>query len=187
MQQHPPVPRVSTNKPTCKPTSTPLIETTNNPTDKPARTPGIKPTTLPANSSKRKRLQKQRAAWHCNAMRQTSPSPPIRTQAQVTTTAAWVAPPSSNTRSQTRQLGMPLPSRWPGFTAAVMRHQRRQRKLVHLTCRIAQLENEVHQAMAVMDKDMGKLLNYRQLMSSPKYKNMEPFISQRIWAIGKWH
>jgi hypothetical protein len=24
--------------------------------------------------------------------------------------------------------------------------------------------------MAVMDKDTGKLLNYRQLMSSPKYK-----------------
>jgi hypothetical protein len=24
--------------------------------------------------------------------------------------------------------------------------------------------------MAVMDKDMGKLLNYRQLMNSPKYK-----------------
>ncbi len=42
--------------------------------------------------------------------------------------------------------------------------------------------------MAVMDKDMGKLLNYKKLMSSPEYKkSMEPFISQQIQAIGKWH
>jgi hypothetical protein len=32
------------------------------------------------------------------------------------------------------------------------------------------LENKVHQAMAVMDKDTGKLLNYQQQMISPKYK-----------------
>jgi hypothetical protein len=31
-------------------------------------------------------------------------------------------------------------------------------------------ENEVHQAMAAMGRDMGKLLNYRQLMNSPKNK-----------------
>jgi hypothetical protein len=41
---------------------------------------------------------------------------------------------------------------------------------VRLTRRITRLENKVHQAMAVMDKDTGKLLNYRQLMNSPKYK-----------------
>ena len=32
------------------------------------------------------------------------------------------------------------------------------------------LEGEVHQAMAVMDADTGKLLNYKQLMKDPKYK-----------------
>ena len=32
------------------------------------------------------------------------------------------------------------------------------------------LENEVHQAMAVMDAETGKLLNYKQLMKDPKYK-----------------
>ena len=36
---------------------------------------------------------------------------------------------------------------------------------------IAQLRNDVHQALAVMDTDTGKLLNYRQLMRNPKYKN----------------
>ena len=33
-----------------------------------------------------------------------------------------------------------------------------------------QLENDVHQAMAVMDEDTGQLINYRQLMRSPKFK-----------------
>jgi hypothetical protein len=41
---------------------------------------------------------------------------------------------------------------------------------MQLTRRITILENKVHLAMAVMDKDMGKLLNYRQRMNSPKYK-----------------
>jgi hypothetical protein len=41
---------------------------------------------------------------------------------------------------------------------------------MHLTFHITRLENEVHQAMAVIGKDTGKLLNYRQLMNSPKYK-----------------
>jgi hypothetical protein len=42
--------------------------------------------------------------------------------------------------------------------------------------------------MALMDKDTSKLLNYRQLMNSPKYKkNMEPVSSQQIWMTVKWH
>jgi hypothetical protein len=51
-----------------------------------------------------------------------------------------------------------------------MKQQRHQSRLVKLTRRITRLENKVHQAMAFMDKDTGKLLNYRQLMNSPKYK-----------------
>ena len=34
----------------------------------------------------------------------------------------------------------------------------------------ADIENDVHQAMAVMDKASGKLLNYLQLMRDPLYK-----------------
>ena len=33
-----------------------------------------------------------------------------------------------------------------------------------------QIENEVYQAMAVMDKETGQLLNYKQLLRSAKYK-----------------
>ena len=32
------------------------------------------------------------------------------------------------------------------------------------------LENEVHEAIAVMDAATGKLLNYKQLVQNPKYK-----------------
>jgi hypothetical protein len=51
-----------------------------------------------------------------------------------------------------------------------MKQQRQQCGLVRLTQCITRLENKLHLAMAVMDKDTGKLLNYRQLMNSPKYK-----------------
>jgi len=51
-----------------------------------------------------------------------------------------------------------------------MRQQRHQPGMVHLSRHITQLENEVHQAMAVMDADTGKLLNYRQLMRNTKYR-----------------
>jgi hypothetical protein len=32
------------------------------------------------------------------------------------------------------------------------------------------MKNEVQQALAVMEKDTGQLLNYRQLICNPKYK-----------------
>jgi hypothetical protein len=64
--------------------------------------------------------------------------------------------------------GMPPPTRQPGYAAAVMKQQQHQCGLMQLTRRIARLENKVHQAMAVMNNDTGKLLDYRQLMNSPK-------------------
>ena len=45
------------------------------------------------------------------------------------------------------------------------------------------MENEVQQALAVMDKETGKLLNYRQLMRHPKYKESVGNIGiKRIWT-----
>jgi hypothetical protein len=51
-----------------------------------------------------------------------------------------------------------------------MRQQWHQCGMVRLTRRITRLEKEVQHAMAVMDADTGKLLNYRQLMRSTKYR-----------------
>ena len=36
--------------------------------------------------------------------------------------------------------------------------------------RIARMEDEVYQGMAVMDANIGKMLNYRQLRRDTKYK-----------------
>jgi hypothetical protein len=66
---------------------------------------------------------------------------------------------------------MQQPSTTQGFAVVVMRQKRHRQGLIHLTCKITQLENEVYQAMAVMDADTGKLLNYRQLMQSTKYRD----------------
>ncbi len=52
-----------------------------------------------------------------------------------------------------------------------MRQKRHWQGMICLKRKITQLENEVHQAMAVMDADTGKLLNYCQLMQSTKYQD----------------
>jgi hypothetical protein len=56
-----------------------------------------------------------------------------------------------------------------------VKQQQHQRGLVQLTRCITRLKNKVYQAMSVMDKDKGTLLNYRQLMNSPKYKKAWSF------------
>jgi hypothetical protein len=128
------------------------------------------PTNIPTNSTKQECLRKRQAVQQYNAATPISTAPRIQTRAQVATAVAQVAPPYMSTRSQAQQSSVPPPSRRPGFAAAVMRQQRHQRGMVCLTRRITQLENEVQHAMAVMDADMGKLLNYRQLTRSTKYR-----------------
>jgi hypothetical protein len=162
MQPQAPIPRVPTDIPTVKPISTPCIATIIKSSSK--------PTTLAAELSKRKHQHKRQASWLHNAVTPPIPTTRIRTQAQVATAAAWVAPPSLNTHSRMQQSGVPPPTCRPGYAAAIMKQQRYQCGLVWLSRHITRLENKVHQAMAVMDKDTGKLLNYRQLMNSPKYK-----------------
>ena len=43
------------------------------------------------------------------------------------------------------------------------------------TQKITRFENEVHQALTVMDEETGKILNYKQLMKNPKYK--------KVWSV----
>jgi uncharacterized membrane protein len=46
-----------------------------------------------------------------------------------------------------------------------------------LTKKIELIENEVHQAMAVMDEETGQLLNYIQFLHSAKYKKQWNILS----------
>jgi hypothetical protein len=132
--------------------------------------PTKKPTHMPTDSTKRERLRKRQAIRLQNSATPISTSPHIQIRTQVATEAAQVAPPSMSTRSRAQQSSKPLPPHQPGFTAAAMRQQQHQRDMVRLTQRITQLENEVHHAMAVMDANTDKLLNYRQLMRNAKHR-----------------
>eukprot|EP00804_Cyclotella_cryptica_P013559 CCRYP_012916-RA/>CCRYP_012916-RA protein AED:0.34 eAED:0.34 QI:0/-1/0/1/-1/1/1/0/448 len=78
---------------------------------------------------------------------------PVRnTRSQTAATAKLAAPPAHNTRACTSRFPKPM----------TITHT----KSSHL----AQLKNEVHKALAVLDKCMGKLLNYQQLLRHPVYQ-----------------
>jgi hypothetical protein len=71
-----------------------------------------------------------------------------------------------NTRAATARdaaLNVPLASRTRSKTIGM-------EKAIHK--QFTRMENKVHQALAVMDKETGKLLNYCQLLRHPKYKKI---------------
>ncbi len=107
--------RVPTDIPNVKPISMPRIATITKSSSK--------LTILVAEASKRKCQCKGQASQLRKAVPPTSPTTRIRTQAQVATAAAQVAPPSSNTRSRMRHSGVPPPTYQPGYAAAVMNQQ----------------------------------------------------------------
>jgi hypothetical protein len=86
------------------------------------------------------------------------PDAPARNScAQTAATTKLATTPAHNTRPRVSRIPQPTP-------------------IVHTKpSRLAQLENEVHKALAVLYKSMGKLLNYRQLLRHP--------IHQGEWTI----
>jgi hypothetical protein len=147
---------------------------TTMPTSAPTPEQTSKPTSVTTTSAKQDCLQKQRIARLRHDTNTTGNSPQIRTQVQLAMAAARGAPPAMSTRAQARssiQPPMQQPSTTPGFAVTVMRQKCHWREMIRLTRKITRLENEVHQAMAVMDADTGKLLNYCQLMATTKYQD----------------
>jgi hypothetical protein len=80
-------------------------------------------------------------------------------------------PPASRTRSKTANIRT-SPIRKSAIeqalenAAAVRKKAKSNRR--RLSDRIERMENEVHKAMAIMDAETGKVLNYRQLLQSQK-------------------
>jgi hypothetical protein len=110
---------------------------------------------------------------------QSAQPPCTRTRAHVATAAALVALPSLSTRSRAHQSGVTPPAHIPGFAAAVMRQQWHQCGIVCLTCHITHLENEVHQAITVMNADMGKLSSIQAVNEKHEVQEtMEPIVGQ---------
>ncbi|KAK1740972.1 hypothetical protein QTG54_008224 [Skeletonema marinoi] len=80
--------------------------------------------------------------------------------------------PASRTRSksklaQTIQIAAAVQELRGGTARSKRRPSKQARKLAK---RLIRVENEVHQAMAVMDQQTGKMLNYRALIRDPKYR-----------------
>ena len=76
-------------------------------------------------------------------------APAMNTRAKTAIRAQQAAPPAMSTRDRQSKLKQPSPARF--------------------STRLKRLENEVHRALAVMDKTTGKMLNYRQLIRHPDY------------------
>jgi hypothetical protein len=147
---------------------------TTMPTSAPTPEPTLKPISVPTTSAKQGRLRKQCIARLRNNTNTTGISPRIRTRAQLATAVARAAPPAMSTHTQnwsSIQPPMQRPSTTPGFAAVVMRQKPHRGGMICLTRKNTQLENEVYQAIAIMDADTGKLLNHPQLMQSTKYQD----------------
>ena len=101
-----------------------------------------------------------------NNLRNTDDRQPLPRVSQPTTRVERLTnngPPASRTRSKTANIRIE--------NAAATRAKGRQRRsMQRLSKRIEKMENEVHEALAVMDAETGKVLNYRQLMQSAKQK-----------------
>jgi hypothetical protein len=70
-----------------------------------------------------------------------------------------------------------------GSAAAVTKMNNTARKYARgLSKKMDQIENEVHQALAVMDEETGQLLNYRQLLRSAKFKKQWSISSANVFG-----
>jgi hypothetical protein len=75
----------------------------------------------------------------------------MNTRAKTAAKLQQAAPPAMNTRARRSNLRPPTPVP------------------LNLRQRITRVQNEVHRALAVMDKATGKMLNYCQLLNHPNY------------------
>ena len=144
-----PVPRVNSNEQPLPRVNTPIPDnqrvTRALAQQQVPPTPPIVRSPPPPRATRKKRHSKQPPA----PVPVTAPA--MNTRARMAKQAQTTAPPAANTRSK-RQSKIPTPA-----------------PRSNLTKRLRRVENEVHKALAVMDKATGKMLNYRQLINHPAY------------------
>ena len=139
--------------------------------------PRVEPTNNTARIRTRAQKQrKKRKAKDIKHVATPTTAPANNTRAKVQAAIKAAEPPAARTRARTRISKLKQPTaaytrRSRGDAAAVVdADKRKRRNNRRLSKRMERLENEVHQAMAVMDAETGKLLNYKQLMRDPKYR-----------------
>ena len=114
--------------------------------------------TVPADAPARNTRAQTRVAASRKATIAKPTAKGTRASTKAKTQRSRLMQPTASSRKKTRK------------GAALTAEQNPRKKKMSARSRMRRLENEVQQAMAVMDADTGKLLNYKQLMRSPKYK-----------------
>ena len=129
-----------------------------------------KPHAPPPSTTARAKKRRRRRAAH---QLENADAPACNTRSQVRRAAEPTAQGTrQSTKTQTRLARLMRPTvssqrkSQPENTFSATKQSQVRRVIDH----IHDLENEVHQAMAVMDAETGKLLNYKKLMRDPKYK-----------------
>jgi len=111
--------------------------------------------------------------------------PASRTRSKVAKQIQLAAPPAASTRAakaagaRVSKIPKPTPRYLRATKNSRLRSQQGTASLANnisnrhkISKKMNQLENEVHQALAVMDEDTGKMLNYRSLLKIPKFKKL---------------
>jgi len=113
--------------------------------------------------------------------------PASRTRSKVDQQIKLAAPPAANTAARVSKIPKPTPLPKPFITPRYLKSTKNSRlrskqgtaslanNIINrhrISKKMNQLENEVHQALAVMDEDTGKMLNYRSLLKIPKFKKL---------------
>ena len=129
----------------------------------------VTPTNTITNSAKQEYIRKRRAARLHNATTPTSTSPRAWTRAQVATAATRVAPYSMSTRSRARQFSAP-PQYGPSLTTHHTTGEWSPSSYGSHGCR----HGQATQLQTINEKHKIQ-------------RSIEPFISQWIWKISKWH
>ena len=128
------------------------------------------------NASQRRKSHRRQRAARKEIYNEEQPS--ANTRSKTVAKSDLAAPPSMETRSRCKSF-IQQPTKGPSKTgtkiklpelAAAAWQRRTKKQIRQLTCRINRIENKVHKAMAVIDANSGKMLNYWQLMKDPKYQ-----------------
>jgi hypothetical protein len=145
--------------------SVPRVRTTSNPPS----LPRVLPTNDTATSRVTRSMTNQFNLPPTTPVAIPTPRPATKTKRRKHTKFAAVpdSAPARNTRSHTTAKAKLLAA--PATNTRAKRISRIPKPIPILSTRMKRVDKEVHRALAVMDHDTGKLLNYRALLRHPAY------------------
>lgn len=161
VQERQSVPRVQNEQPV------PRVQHTNTNNNAP-RIQTRSTTRLPVATNNTTRNRRRRSNQHLTASINLPNAPPaMSTRSRVAAAKAAPTKPTRTTRvSRLRQPTISSKKKQHQALAAILQSPKKRKQFWKT---LKEIDVQVEQAMAVLDQETGKLLNYRQLLKSPKY------------------